>query len=132
VCKFKNSKCFKCDKIGHLAKKCKCEKRTSKYSGKSALFVKEDTGFDHEDEEYQQEEHSIYSVFNMETSGKARHYSVDLKLGDKLVKFQLYTGSARTIVNETVFRSLFSEYELKKSSTLLKSYTKEEIPVLGI
>ncbi|XP_062566348.1 uncharacterized protein K02A2.6-like [Saccostrea cucullata] len=66
-----------------------------------------------------------------ETSGKTKDYSVDLELGDKLVKFQIDTGSARTIVNEAVYRNRLSEYNLKKSSASLKSYTKEDIPVLG-
>ena len=83
------------------------------------------------DDDYQQEEHSIYSVFNMEASGRSKDYSVDLKLGGNFVKFQLDTGSARTIVNEAVYRNMFSDHKLKESSTLLRSYTKEEIPILG-
>ncbi|XP_062604323.1 uncharacterized protein K02A2.6-like [Saccostrea cucullata] len=130
TCKFKNTKCFKCDKIGHLAKKCRHERGNPKFNGKPTLYVNEDSKFDHS-EEYHHEEHSIYSVFNMETSGKTKDYSVDLELGDKLVKFQIDTGSARTIVNESVYRNRLSEFNLKKSSASLKSYTKEEIPILG-
>ena len=47
------------------------------------------------------------------------------------MEFQLDTGSARTIVNESTYKSVLSNCELTGSSTVLKSYTKEVIPLAG-
>jgi hypothetical protein len=106
-----------------LAKKCKSQ--PSKRAEKPTYCVQQELNSGEE------EKVSIYTVYSTKTQDREKSYSISLNLNDSPVEFQLDTGSARTIVNEGTYKSVLSNCELMESSTVLKYYTKEVIPLAG-
>ena len=56
---------------------------------------------------------------------------VDVKLDDCVVKIEVNTGAAMTIMSETTFKGLWPGRDLQPSQVCLQAYTKEPIPVVG-
>ena len=54
-----------------------------------------------------------------------------MKLDDCVVKMEVDTGAAMTIMSETTFQGLWPGRDLKPSQVGLQAYTKEPIPVVG-
>ncbi|XP_062614634.1 uncharacterized protein K02A2.6-like [Saccostrea cucullata] len=122
-CKFKDSKCFKCQKIGHVAKKCHMKKK----SEKSTLFVAKP------DDETSDSSDSICSIFcTNEKDHSRRKLTVNITVGDEEVEFLIDTGSVRTIVGEAVYQRHLEHFKLTKTDTVLRSYTGDEIGLLGV
>ena len=125
-CKFKTTKCFKCGKVGHLARAYRSSAvKSANKKVKSTKFVEQDSEVDSDDDV------TIFTI-NTTDSGKSdKTYTVKLSLGQANVDFQLDTGSACTIVNEHVFKNKLSQFKLQKSQLKLKSYTGDAIELAG-
>jgi hypothetical protein len=86
-----------------LAKKCKSQSAaTTKRAEKPTYCVQQESNSDEE------EEASIYTVYCTKTQDREKSYSISLNLNDSPVEFQLDTGNARTIVNESTYKSVLS------------------------
>lgn len=121
--KHRNSiKCYKCGKPGHIAKHCKVQ-------GK--VYLKQDKTTHYVQDSDEEEDLSIYSVHSTSEVDKDKSYSIGLSINGSIVQFQLDTGSARTIMNEHTYQKMLTGCKLKKSTIVLRSYTKEIIPILG-
>nr|XP_034336152.1 uncharacterized protein K02A2.6-like [Crassostrea gigas] len=121
--KHRNSiKCYKCGKPGHIAKHCKVQ-------GK--VYLKQDKTTHYVQDSDEEEDLSIYSVHSTCEVDKDKSYSIGLSINGSIVQFQLDTGSARTIMNEHTYQKMLTGCKLKKSTIVLRSYTKEIIPILG-
>lgn len=121
-CRFKESKCVKCQKPGHISKKCP----TSKKPDKPAFFV------DRGDGNTSDSEDSICSIFcTNETDSSNKKFTVKITVGRENVDFLEVTGSVRTIVGESVLRNQLKDFQLTKTDTLLRSYTGDNIGLLG-
>ena len=119
ACKFKTSKCFKCDKTGHIAKVCRS---SSKQSHSTHHFdeVSSDRSSD---------------IFTM---GPRHSNPINVELRvcagqnghSTPVNFQLDTGSSLSVINKKDFDKLFN-VSLRKSKKALQTYTGEKVRVYG-
>ena len=113
-CKFKDSKCFKCKKTGHLAKKCLSEAKSTRYIGEHSS------------------DSDMNSVYQFSSSGRtSTKIMLEPILGGRKVPMELDTGSSVSIISEDVYKSALRKYPLKKTDIKLKSYSGDEIVLLG-
>ncbi len=61
----------------------------------------------------------------------ASPYKVELHVNGHPLTMEVYTGAGVTLAPESMISPLLSSTLLKKSHTVLKSYTGQEIPVKG-
>ncbi|GFR61085.1 polyprotein [Elysia marginata] len=85
-CKFKESKCFKCQKIGHIAKVCRSSESTNSTSGSRPYkaYTLEEQDIDNEEESF--------ALFTMFSSSEPIHK--DLRINGVNIKFQVDTGAS--------------------------------------
>lgn len=93
-CRFKESKCLKCQKPGHFSKKCPPRKKPDK----PAFFVDRGNGNTSDSED------SICSIFcTNKTASSNKKFTVKITVGRENVLVD--TGSVRTIIGESVLRT---------------------------
>ena len=120
-CKFTNATCHFCHKKGHIAPACLKKKRTSSGSSKNTKHLT--TASEDSDEE----EFHLHTV----SASSAKPIMVTLKVEGKNLAMELDTGAAFSVISEEIYRSTFTDTKLRKSNVLLKTYTDEQIPVIG-
>lgn len=121
-CKFKNSKCYNCGKIGHVKRAC--------YSGQQKQTNLVEQNQDSHSESESDNELGLYSVYSS-TDGKSKGYKVPSTVNKQQVTFELDTGSACTIISKGTYRELLSNCSLIPASVRLRSYTGERIELVG-
>ncbi|MEW8341158.1 MAG: reverse transcriptase family protein [Candidatus Thiodiazotropha taylori] len=118
TCKFKNTKCFNCEKIGHLARK--------KKKKQSVKYVNETESAENSDSEPE------YLMGIYKTSGEdKRKYQVDIQIGSKSVSMEIDTGSEVSIVSKNLYENKLADYPLKQTDLKLKSYSGQKIEIVG-
>ena len=142
-CSFKDSECHFCHKRGHIARKCRmksahrsqaqqsfrqpaCDKskrRNMKYS------KSEDTGSDTEESEI----HTMFCAQVQQGKDKQKPYVVEMNIDSKKVMMEIDTGASVTVLCEATLRAVKGKgcFPLTRSKKKLRTYTGEEIPVLG-
>lgn len=113
-CRFKQYTCDTCKAKGHLKVMCKA---SNKGSGRSHNYMDEDS------------ESEMYNIRAVSTGDKP--YFVDVKIGNNILKCELDTGSKISAINETVYRAMFSEYEIFYDDIRLCSYSGSRIEPIG-
>ncbi|XP_052767906.1 uncharacterized protein K02A2.6-like [Mya arenaria] len=116
-CRFKGSKCYKCKRKGHIAKRCpSIKERQTRYLG----------------EETSSDESDLNSIYQSSSSGPfARKIIVTLILGGTKVDMELDTGSSVSIVPEDIYEQVLRKYPLRNTNVKLKSYSGNKIELLG-
>ena len=137
-CPYKATKCFKCDKIGHLQKMCKSP--ASKQGGKQHTRGKKGSRGRHMMHQVEATadtqspvEQQEFHLFNCSQS-KVSPYRIHVNINCIPVAMELDTGASATVINETVYRQINEgrqKPELQESKTVLRSYTGQEVPILG-
>ncbi|XP_060070306.1 uncharacterized protein LOC132550276 [Ylistrum balloti] len=151
-CFYKNSKCHTCKEVGHLHKRCPKSKTSrdkpgnSKNQGTGGTRCNTDSARPtkgdskkhkksskiHFIEDSDQEDVSeVWPIFSIKSTGqKEIRISVDI---EKIAQtMELDTGSPVSLISDKDFRAKFQgKFNLQNSSTMLKTYTGEVLPVLG-
>ena len=68
---------------------------------------------------------------NRSDSEKAKEYKVSIKVDNNPIVFELDTAASVSIIGETTYKSLFSQYVLKPPTITLKSYCGQTLDLLG-
>jgi len=113
-CQFRDKKCFKCQKTGHVAKMCKQKKKTS------SKFHKTVVG--------QVDSDTVSNLFTV--SASVPPIVQELVVNGKCVQFHVDTGAALTVMGDDTYKRLFKE-PLQKCSISLRTYTGEKLKVVG-
>ena len=128
-CKWINEKCRFCSKKGHLESVC------WRKHGRDKFYASDKTHQAFNDSDSTPESDSeTESVWHVEEINRINDsVKVDVLLNGFSVKMEVDTGAARTIVGEKVWESINvkRKRELKPTSTKLKSFTGNTIPVIG-
>ena len=118
-CHYKDFKCHKCHKVGHLANVCR-SKSTDKQGGETKWI-----GSYIDTEEH--DELLLYTI-----NGKlSKPFLGDLQVKGEVITFEVDTGTAVTIMSSDNFRHHFSNETISNSTLELTTYTKDKLPMLG-
>ena len=133
-CYYKNAKCHKCERIGHIQKACrsgparenkhdkKGKRGSDRREGRMTGYVQTDKNDD--------DDADILTVFS--TSGTGRQpYKAVFDVNGKKVLMEIDTGSGMSIISEDVYKQSFPHVPLEGSRVKLKGYSGEPIPVKG-
>ena len=126
-CYFKDSKCHKCNKTGHIQKACRASWPAQEKKGaQNKRGQKITTGYVHAEGA----EVDMFPVMNADDAGR-QPFSVDFEIDAVHVLMEIDTGAAVSIIPETVYERSFSHVPLEGVSVKLKTYTGQPIPVRG-
>ena len=125
-CRYKDSVCSKCKKRGHLAKVCRNTKSTLSQSrsepSQTNIVIPEAQA---------PEEYQLFSILEEGTRNHTKPLTVLVNINDQSVKMEIDTGSAVSIMSESLFSSVFKTANLQETETKLCTYSGEQLPVKG-
>ena len=136
-CKFRELKCFNCDKISQLAKVCRSTRRRTK---QAELPPRRETGSRGKRQEEtevkmvdaQEAQEGEYSLYNIRGKTQDKSISIDVELGGQQIRMELDTGATKTIISEETYNKLCKQLPpLRKTTVVLSTYIGERIPVAG-
>ena len=138
-CRHATSRCFKCGKVGHLARVCPDDKQSEKMPHRSVYTKRRDRNARYVDDDGEHEELSAHSDSDLEqiktvvhsVSSKKKPVTVPVKMEGVDVEMELDTGSSCSIINEHTYQQMNSAVKLSASKSVLRGYTGHKIPVLG-
>jgi hypothetical protein len=139
VCRYKDTECRYCKKIGHLARVCNKKKAmqsagAAKAHGKvhkrppSVNTLKEVIPPPVSDVE-EQEDSSSFPVYTMHH--KSQPLEVTMNVNKNSVVMEVDTGAGLSLVSEETYSSFFQSCPLKQTSIQLHTYGGQPIRVLG-
>ena len=120
-CRFKTEKCRACSKVGHIAKMCRTKKREKKEQQTHTV-----------EEATPPEEYTLYPVIQQQSASAPLQSMV--KLDGKGLSMEVDTGASLSLMSETTYKKLWESDtlpELQQTAVKLRTYTGEEIGVLG-
>ena len=140
-CPFKESECHFCQKKGHIFRACRNRQagtydETISNKNKNRAMKKSDPSKTHHidvtEDEYS-DDVDVYTIYHVTSKGKIMPYFVQLIVQGQNTTLEIDTGAAVTVVNEPTYHQWHVKCNtpLQPTSTKLKSYSGEIIPVLG-
>ena len=139
VCRHKETICSKCNLKGHLARVCRGnayrqtlksyktvdnELRVPPLKNQSSVHLSRDENVKCESDD----ENSIYYINKVNFK---EPLSVNIQVANKLVRFEIDTGSGLSLISETTFRKYFPNWLLEKTNIIIRTYSNEQLEVLG-
>ena len=121
--RFKDSRCHKCNKQGHLAKMCRSKQpstTTPPHQHSQQTNYVEETPASNSD-------FSIFQVHDKQT----KPFTVDLCIQGSNLTFEVNTGAAVTLIFEETYRKHFLNMPMQETSLQLTMYSKYQLQVLG-
>lgn len=125
-CYHQDTVCRACNKRGHLARVCRSSTRnkSTRTKGRSSNYI---AGAGDQDDA---EDELRLPIFTM--GGANIHpFLVAVKFNEKHLQMEVDTGAAMSVISRRTYRRLFSEIKLQKPTVHLKTYTGEEIRLVG-
>ncbi|KAL7834774.1 hypothetical protein SRHO_G00290210 [Serrasalmus rhombeus] len=150
------SKCYRCDKPGHLAAECwskdlECRRCGNKGHIEHACKTKKETSKKHNHKKsiarpqrksvnkVEQSQSFVCDSSEEEISlniltvaGESRGYWAPPLIEGQTVRMEIDTGAAVSIVSENVYKNTLKHLSLKPANIKLKTYTGEQVPVQGV
>ena len=114
TCPFLNEKCHHCNKTDHIARACKAKKRETQAAHPPIHYVDGDDG---DSNDYL----GCLEVNNM--SNKDHVIWVNPEVQGRVIKMELDTGSAESVLPYKQYNKHFGHVKLAKSPVTLKTYT---------
>ena len=124
VCKFKAEKCHACGKLGHIAKLCRARMSSSKpHSSKRQDMPRREQTLN-------VQEYTLCQASDQNTAP----IRTAIKINHRDVQMEVDTGASVSVMSETTWKKLQGvcwRSSLSQTSERLRTYTGEDIPVLG-
>ena len=144
-CRFKSASCHNCGKTGHISTVCrqprhsknksdnKGGRRSHRRQSQSTKCITSNSSMntqtsDGGDKEADGEELSLFTV---RQRNSPKPIVVDVQINGRTVPMEVDTGAAVTIMSQTTWKTLFPDLSLQKSSIVLRTYTAEQMSVVG-
>ena len=116
-CKYRNFNCYTCGKSGHIAKACR---------GKKTQLNNVQCASDNENLS------DVFSTAMYKVGGTDNHgIEIPIEINGVQTLMELDTGAGISIISSEKFHNNFNDISLKPCSTLLHTYTGDNIKVLG-
>jgi hypothetical protein len=131
-CPYGKARCYKCNRIGHIAKACKNPRSQRSRGGAntSSRQRQANASANHLLEESDSE--SLYEpLYAIKSNRNGDEYQVTIKVNNVDVVFVLDTASRYTIIDEELFNLHFKDVELEEPAASLKSYSGHPVPLIG-
>ena len=152
-CYHKRTVCYKCDQMGHIGRKCPGfttskekkggrethMKKKTHYSKKKKANIRkiqesssDETTDSESDSEIESGIKSLSMNFIRSVAMKGHpEILLDVKINNQPVKMELDTGAPVSIMPRKIQKRMFPEIKMHRSKVVLKSYTKDVVPVVG-
>lgn len=129
-CTYLDAKCLKCGKIGHIAKACLAESRSTPKRWNSNSRSRMNSVIASEDAAVPEES---YDIFHLATpkANITEPFRVTFQLNNQHVSMEIDSGSPFTLIPEHTFRKIAPQAPLQPFKTPLSSFSGHPIPVLG-
>ena len=121
-CPFNKEICHHCDKTGHIERACKSKKRETQAARPPVNYVDSDDG---DSDDY------LGSLEVNNASDKDHVIWVGPEVHGRVVKMELDTGSAVSVLPYKQYKEHFGHVKLAKSLVTLKTYTGQKITPKG-
>ena len=121
-CPYKKEKCHHCNKTGHIVRVCKSKKRETQAARPPVNYVDSDDG---DSDDY------LGSLEVNNVSDKDHVIWVSPEVQGRMIKMELDTGLAVSVLPYKQYKEHFGHEKLAKSLATLKTYTGEKITPKG-
>ena len=141
-CYYRNARCHRCQKSGHIAPKCS-EKRSprkptanggerkKKQKKQGGIHSVEDTPTEPVTVD-DPEDKTAWPMFTIvDSHARCKEFIVPVLIDGKSVDMELDTGASVTIVPKSVWNDVLAAKPLQQTDVKLRSYSGHEIPVVG-
>ena len=130
ACRFKNEKCYVCQKFGHISVTCKEGQRVR------AIAEDDKCSDDSEDmygsdEDNEDESLGVYRVYAINSSKRA-DFKIPVQIEDIALDMYLDTAADVSLIPEDVYQEKLRHIPVRQSNITLRAYNDEKIPVKGI
>ena len=138
-CQFKNAKCLNCGKVGHIKRAC-CNKQfaggsnhTEESRPSKQLPRKSTSGRNTVKTVQPLETESLeeYPLNQLTQNSGSKPIDLNVDVLGKSISMELDTGAAVSLISEETYKKSFPDVSLQESTVKLKSYSGEDIPVIG-
>lgn len=144
-CKFLKAKCYNCGKEGHISKVCRSKAKPNSASANNNSQPQKNNRVSKDKPRYKQKHFSchsldkeeqnsdsdnMYGLFTAQPDAKKAIW-IEMIVQNKPLSFQLDTGASASVITRTVFNDMFPSMELTPSSAKLRTYTGDDVKVLG-
>lgn len=126
TCKYARYVCRVCNQAGHLRRMCPL------LVGHHVVVMDNHRNDDRSDDVQSDEVTTVFDFNNQVSLTDCKPLYTTLLVNDKLIKFEVDTGSAISCINEEVYRRLFNEMNIQKCNVILRYYTGELVKPVGL
>ena len=128
-CPFKEAECYACRKKGHIAKVCRSKLKVAQCGPQKSEKTHKVEGYDPDADE-QESDTTEYRLFTVSSQGNAP-LVVEFTVNGQPLQMELDTGASISLISEQQYKQLQDAPPLEKSSVILRTYTGENLSILG-
>ena len=128
-CRFHGENCHQCGKQGHIASVCRLRQGQKSRKPKYYSSTKWVNAEDKEEDTIEDPEH--LPLYTMKEHRSSSPIKISLQINNQPLQMEVDTGAAVSLISQRTYQEYLSQIPLEKSDILLKTYTREQVPVLG-